>query len=350
MSSIPIKWQIVDILQSNFEILFGKDAETVLNEFIREFDKLVLDQAEKSSDGSITIINFITAFKPALNLVIPLGQDFDRIVRQVSPVLNAALSKDSHKEIQAELSSQVQTRSHDSPTGQIIPRYDAPENMTLMSVGIDIGSSTSHLVFSKLVLKRERNFQNPSYRFMLVDREIVYESDIIFTPLLDQYTIDIEAVVQFCEEEYRKAGLTREDIDTGAVVVTGETAKKQNAAEIVERVASESGKFVSASAGPNYESVLGAMGSGIIDLSAETGKIIMNIDIGGGTSNIAVCSKGRVLSTSCINVGGRLLGIDSEFKIWRIDQPTRFIMQHLGMSYELDDIISESDVKLIAET
>lgn len=349
MSSNP-KWLMVDILQKFFEDRFGNDGDTMLDEFIREFDKLVSEEAEQSKDGHIKIMHFIKAFKPALSLILPPGEDFNRVVRQVSPIFNAALSKDSQEEIQAEWKTQVQTRRYRSSSGQITPQYDAPENMTLTSVGIDIGSSTSHLVFSKLILKRERNFQNPSYRFMLVDREIIYESDIIFTPLIDQYTIDIDAVVKFCEDEYQKAGLTRNDVDTGAVVVTGETAKKQNAAEIVDRIASASGKFVSASAGPNYESVLGAMGSGIIDLSAETGKTIMNIDIGGGTSNIAICSEGKVFSTSCINAGGRLLGIDPEFKIWRIDQPTIFIMQQLGMKYGLGDTISEDDAKLIAET
>jgi len=222
------------------------------------------------------------------------------------------------------------------------------EYLNILSVGIDIGSSTSHLIFSRLTLKRETSFFNMSNRFVLVNREIIYEGNIIFTPLLDRKTIDIEAVIKFCKEEYKKAGLTPEDVDTGAVIVTGETAKKQNAAEIVRRLSSESGKFVSASAGPNFESVLGAMGSGTVDLSRKKQNTILNIDIGGGTSNLAISSKGDILSTSCINVGGRLLGIDENFKIWRIDGPTKVVMEDLNMNYKIDDIIPEEDARSIA--
>ncbi len=225
---------------------------------------------------------------------------------------------------------------------------DNVEYMKVLSVGIDIGSSTSHLIFSRLTLKRETSFFNITNRFNLVNREIIYESSIIFTPLIDRYTIDIDAVVDFCKQEYKKAGITPDMVETGAVVVTGETAKKQNAAEIAKRLSSESGKFVSAAAGPNLESLLSALGSGIVDQSLRSQKSILHIDIGGGTSNLAIASNGQVLSTSCINVGGRLLGIDKGFKIWRIDGPTQFLMNELGMEYQIDDIISESDARTVA--
>ena len=223
------------------------------------------------------------------------------------------------------------------------------EYLNILSVGIDIGSSTSHLIFSRLTLKRETSFFNMSNRFILVNREILYEGNIIFTPLIDRFNIDIEKVIEFCKKEYERADITPEMVDTGAVIVTGETAKKENAAEIVKRLSSESGKFVSASAGPNFESMLGIMGSGIVEQSRRTQKNLMNIDLGGGTSNIAIASNGDVLSTSCINVGGRILGIDKDLKIWRIDEPTEWIMKELKMSYSLGDIIPEEDVLKITK-
>ncbi len=232
--------------------------------------------------------------------------------------------------------------------GHIDSKEAKVEYLNLLSVGIDIGSSTSHLVFSRLTLKRETSFFNMSNRFILTNRDIVYEGNIIFTPLIDRYTIDIEAIIKFCEEEYKKAGIITEMVDTGAVIVTGETAKKQNAAEIINRLSSKGGKFVSAVAGPNFESLLGAMGSGIVEQSRKKQRTILNVDVGGGTSNIAVSSKGNVHSTSCINIGGRLLGIDKEFKIWRIDEPSAFLMKELNMNYKLGDIIPENDVKTIS--
>ena len=223
------------------------------------------------------------------------------------------------------------------------------EYLSLTSVGIDVGTSTTHLVFSKLKLKRERSFFNMSNRFVMVDREIIYEGRIIFTPLLNTNLIDVEGVIQYCKEEYQRAGIRSEEVDTGAVIITGETAKKNNAAKIVQQLSSESGKFVSASAGPNFESLLAAMGSGIVDISRHTQKTIMNIDIGGGTSNCAIVSKGEVISTSCINIGGRLLGIEPDLRIWRIDDPTMELFKILNMSYRVGDTISPEDLDRLVE-
>ena len=241
-----------------------------------------------------------------------------------------------------------------NPAEMLMGHLDSTESnaeyLNVLSVGIDVGSSTSHLVFSKLTLKRERSFFNMTNRFNLINREIIYEGNIIFTPLLDRMTIDIEAIVKFFKKEYENADITPEMIDTGAVIVTGETAKKENAAKIVARLSTESGKFVSASAGPNFESTLGVMGSGIVELSEKLQQTIMNVDVGGGTSNIGISSKGNIESTSCINVGGRLLGIEDDFKIWRIDEPTEWIMQELKMVYKLGDTIPEEDVlKIVKE-
>ena len=247
-----------------------------------------------------------------------------------------------------EMEPEIEILSAELLMGHIDSKEAKVEYLNVLSVGIDIGSSTSHLVFSRLTLKRETSFFNMSNRFNLANREIIYEGNIIFTPLIDRYTIDIEAIIKFCEEEYKKAGITTNMVDTGAVIVTGETAKKQNAAEIINRLSSEGGKFVSAVAGPNFESILGAMGSGIVEQSRKNQRTILNVDVGGGTSNIAVSSKGNILSTSCINIGGRLLGIDKEFKIWRIDEPSAFLMKELNMNYKLGDIIPENDVMTIS--
>jgi len=221
--------------------------------------------------------------------------------------------------------------------------------LIVLSVGIDVGSSTSHLVFSRLTLNREFSFTNVTNRYQVVKRVIIYEGAIIFTPLLDRNTIDTKKLVDFFEKEYEKAKITPEMVDTGAVIVTGETAKKENAQEIVKKLSLKSGKFVSASAGPNFESMLGIMGSGIAEQSKRLHQTIMNVDIGGGTSNIAIASNGNVLSTSCINVGGRLLGINKEFKIWRIDEPTEWIIKELGLNYKIGDIIAEEDVLKITK-
>lgn len=337
MDAGRLKWRIIDIVEQSL-------SETQVEQFTQKFESLL--QENESREISIPLL--IQAFRPALASVLESGARFDRLVGDMSSVLNQALSGVEHHKMQSSLDEQEKSRIRSAPRSRVVQVHDQPDNLKMLSVGIDVGSSTSHLIFSRLVLSRERSFTNPSNRFQLVEREIIYESEIIFTPLLDKDTIDIEAIVAFCKEEYEKAGITPDMVESGAVVVTGEAAKKTNADEIVKHLASESGKFVSASAGPNYESVLGVMGSGIVEISSKRNKTILHVDIGGGTSNLAIASRGHIHSTACTNVGGRLLGIDKDFTIWRIDGPTVFLMQELGMNYEVGDVIPEEDAVTIA--
>lgn len=218
----------------------------------------------------------------------------------------------------------------------------------IRSVGVDVGSSTSHLVFSNLLLKRDE--RSVTRRFNIQRRNIVYEGRIIHTPLLDDNTIDIVGLIDFLKEEYQRAGIDPADIQTGAVIVTGESARKQNARQIVEALSHDAGRFVAATAGPNFESCIAAMGSGAAARSKDYNKTILSCDIGGGTSNIAISKNGETLSTGCISVGGRLLGVDSEGKIWRIDKPAAKVMAHLGLNYKIGDPISKPDIERIALT
>ncbi len=217
----------------------------------------------------------------------------------------------------------------------------------ILSVGVDVGSSTSHLAFSNLLLKKDE--RSPTRRFKIRERNIIYEGRIINTPLLDDNTIDIKCLTEFFKAEYKQAGIKPRDIQTGAVIVTGESARKQNARQIAEALSNDAGKFVAATAGPNFESLIAAMGSGAAARSKDLNKTILSCDIGGGTSNIAVSRNGETLSTSCISVGGRLLGVDSKGKIWRLDPPAVMVMQHLGLNYKIGDQISRADIEKVAK-
>ncbi|MEJ2040568.1 MAG: ethanolamine ammonia-lyase reactivating factor EutA [Desulfosarcinaceae bacterium] len=222
------------------------------------------------------------------------------------------------------------------------------DEFELLSVGIDIGSSTSHLAFANLLLKRDE--QSRTRRFNIAERNVFYEGRIINTPLLDQDTIDIERLIDFLRSEYRRAGVDQNDVQTGAVIITGETAKKQNAEQIVAAISNDAGKFVAATAGPNFESVIAAMGSGAADRSKSTGRTVLSCDIGGGTSNMAITIAGRVVSTGCIAVGGRLLAFDAQGKICRVNEPAKRVMDHLSLHYGVGDIIPPKEADRIATT
>ncbi|MCH8908809.1 MAG: ethanolamine ammonia-lyase reactivating factor EutA [Candidatus Heimdallarchaeota archaeon] len=224
--------------------------------------------------------------------------------------------------------------------------FEEIEQIDLLSVGIDVGSSTSHLVFSNLVLRRDET--TPSRRFTVFERDILYEGRIINTPLLDEENIDIEKISEFFKEEYKRANIKPEDINTGAVIVTGETAKKHNAKEIVEKISKDAGKFVAATAGPNFESYIAAFGSGMTVRSKKEMINILTVDIGGGTSNMAIIEEGQVVSTACVSVGGRLLAVNDEGVIWRIDKPAQFVLQELGYKFKVGDIITLESYRRVA--
>ena len=181
----------------------------------------------------------------------------------------------------------------------------------LLSVGIDIGTSTTQLVISRLTLEnRAGPFSVP--RIAIGEKEVLYRSAIHFTPLLSETEIDAEGVRAIVAEEYRKSGFRQADISTGAVIITGETARKENARQVLAALSDFAGDFVVATAGPDLESILAARGAGIDEYSKEHHKKILHFDIGGGTSNLALYDSGTPAATGCLDVGGRLVKIERE--------------------------------------
>lgn len=179
----------------------------------------------------------------------------------------------------------------------------------LLSVGIDIGTSTTQLVFSKLYIENlASSYSVP--RIVIVDKEIIYRSEIYFTPLKSTTEIDGSMVRQIIEKEYEKAGISKDGIDTGAVIITGETARKENAAEVLESLSGFAGDFVVATAGPDLESIIAGKGAGAFAYSKDHTTSVVNIDIGGGTSNLALFRRGEIIDTGCLDIGGRLIKID----------------------------------------
>ncbi len=179
---------------------------------------------------------------------------------------------------------------------------------TIKSVGIDIGTSTTQLIFSRLTIENlASSYTVP--RISIVNKEVIYRSNIYFTPLRSQLEIDVEAVRKLIQEEYKNAGMTPDMLQTGAVIITGETARKQNANQVLEMLSDMAGDFVVATAGPDLESVLSGKGAGADKISDEERICVANVDIGGGTSNIAAFYKGQVVGTSCLDIGGRLIKV-----------------------------------------
>ena len=200
------------------------------------------------------------------------------------------------------------------------------DEIKLTSVGVDIGSSTSHLVFSRLEMRQEGT------RYVVARREILNESEIFLTPYLDDLTIDVRALEEFINRQYERAGMKREDVDTGALILTGVAVRRRNSRAIAELFAQEAGRFVAVSAGDSLESTMAAYGSGAVAESARSGGICMNIDVGGGTSKFAICAKGRVREVTAIDVGARLVVLDGAGVVTRVEETGRFFAAAVGLN------------------
>lgn len=180
---------------------------------------------------------------------------------------------------------------------------------TLLSVGLDVGTTSTQLIVSRLTAENKAGaFAVP--QIQITNREIRYRSPVHFTPLVEGNLIDGAKLRELVEKEYAAAGIKREEVDTGAVIVTGETSRKENARAVLENLSDFAGEFVVATAGPDLESILAARGAGVFERSQ--GKRILHMDIGGGTSNLCLIEDGKVLETGCLNVGGRLLKFDAQ--------------------------------------
>jgi ethanolamine utilization protein EutA len=228
-----------------------------------------------------------------------------------------------------------------SSTGRSLVEED---EIVVLSVGVDIGSSTSHLVFSRIVLERLDS------RYVVTTRETFYESDILLTPYsaAAEETIDAEALGAFIERQYRDAKVDPDEIDTGALILTGVAVRRRNARKIGELFARQAGKMVAVSAGDNLETVMAAYGSGAVARSIRDNTTVMNIDVGGGTSKIAICREGRVADLTAIDVGARLVCLDPNGKIVRIEEAGRRFAAELGIELNLGGKLAPEAARALA--
>jgi ethanolamine utilization protein EutA len=219
------------------------------------------------------------------------------------------------------------------------------ENVELTTVGVDVGSSTSHLMFAKLHMRRLPD--GLSSRFFVAKREDLWRSPILLTPYRDDDTIDAARLGEFIQDAYQQAGLARADVDSGAVILTGEALKRRNARAIADLFAEESGKFVCASAGHHLEALMAAHGSGAEALSRREQNVVLNIDIGGGTSKFALIQNGEVLATAAIAVGGRLVVRGADGKVSRLEEPARRVSEAIGVPLALgNEITNDVETRL----
>jgi len=212
---------------------------------------------------------------------------------------------------------------------------EQPVRDTLTSIGIDIGTTSTCLIVSRLTTARLGGVHAMA-SVEITQREVLYRSPVIFTPLLDETQLDSDAIFAWVREQLRQANLTWGNIDSGAVIITGESAQRENARAVVAQLAEDAGRFVVATAGPQLEAVLAGRGSGAATLSKKENLRVLNLDVGGGTTNGALFVAGEVEATVCAHVGGRLVRIEPDTaRVVGISPPARRAAEILGLRFEV---------------
>ena len=218
-------------------------------------------------------------------------------------------------------------------------------NVQIVTLGVDIGSSTSHVMFSKIFMQLLG--EGSDVHSVVVGREILGESPVIMTPYLPDNTIDTAALRELIADAYESVGATPDDVDSGAIILTGEALKRENARHIAEMFAMETGKFVCASAGHHLEAILAANGSGTVSRSRRDRRTLINVDIGGGTTKLAIVRDGEILGSAALAIGARLLVKDGSGRLTRIDGPARQVAERLGISLVLGEPLTSADEERI---
>ncbi len=221
------------------------------------------------------------------------------------------------------------------------------DHVSLVSVGIDIGSSGTQVIFSRVNLRRLG--EDMSSRYFVTSRETLFESPVALTPYQSETRIDESALGDIIDGAYAASGLSPEDIDTGAVILTGEALRRENAEAIAAILSEKGGDFVCAAAGHNMEAMLAAYGSGAAGVSSATGQRVLNIDIGGGTTKLGVIENGRVVGTAAFHVGGRLLVVDGDGKLTRLDPAGQHLAHAAGFHWHLGDTVTRVALQHLAK-
>ena len=221
------------------------------------------------------------------------------------------------------------------------------DKTAILSVGIDVGTSTTQVVFSKLQMDNAGGYFSVP-RVAIVDKEVVYKSEVYMTPLKTDVLIDTDALRDIVAAEFRKAGYRPEDTDSGAVIITGESARKENSDAVLKSLSDFAGDFVVSAAGPDMESLIAGKGSGAWQYSMDHHCRVANLDIGGGTTNVVLFEDGETLARGCLDIGGRLICMNPQGIITKVSTAAAVMAQASGVSVSVGDRCDE--LKLTAVT
>jgi len=218
----------------------------------------------------------------------------------------------------------------------------------ILSVGIDIGTTTTQIIFSRISIQNTASlFLVPEVK--ITNSTVIYKSDIYFTPLISKEEIDLKAIKDIITLEYQKANILKNDISTGAIIITGETCRKENSKEVLKYLSDFAGDFVVATAGPDLEAILAGFGAGAALASKTFTSNVINFDIGGGTTNASVFWDGQAIDSFALDIGGRLIQFDNAGTITYVSEKIKPLIKRLKLNLSLGVIPDFQTLKLLTD-
>jgi ethanolamine utilization protein EutA len=216
------------------------------------------------------------------------------------------------------------------------------ETIELSTVGIDIGSATTHVTFARIFLQRVGQLMTD--RYTVVRRDVLAQSPVALTPYVDGDDIDAGAVRELVRRAYTDAGTRPSDVDTGAVLLTGVALLRRNAESLTRELAAYAGDFVCAAASHHMEALLAAHGSGAVRHSETSSGRVLSLDLGGGTAKFTWLRDGRAEHTAALGVGGRLVAWDDTGTVRRVEPYAERIAAALGVPLRTGEPLPEPAV------
>src|SRR5574337_163318 len=217
------------------------------------------------------------------------------------------------------------------------PTPEIPKNQVLL-LGLDFGSTTS----SALVAQANVGSNCITGRMEFGEPQVVFRSEPVFTPFNGQ-AIDEGKIKDLLSEWLQCAGVCAGEIFAGGTLITGLAARRHNAAAIASLVGNKIGETVIAAADdPCLESWLAFMGSCSALSRFHSSRPILNLDIGGGTTNPAMGRNGNVEATGCYFVGARHFQFDpGTYTLVGVSEYGEALLRELGVSCGLGELMDD---------
>ena len=219
----------------------------------------------------------------------------------------------------------------------------ASMSTAIMLVGVDCGSTTSSMVAATARLVRRGGQRNE-----IDSIEEIYRSGVVFTPF-DGNRIDAARFEEYLDAWLAEAGIAPGDIFGGGALVTGLAAEAANARAVTRLIEARMAESVVAVANdPCFEAWLAFMGNCHAQSRAQPTLPVLNLDIGGGTTNLALGLDGQVLSTGCLLVGARHFQFEKgTHRLTQLSSYAGRLLEHLGIKRGAGDTLAPDEIDKI---